>query len=431
MGNCCGAPATGGTSVELGDLKYSGARRGGRGNVDDDDDSLDEDSLGNGSDLSRDSMDGIGGDDSGRYDQFHAHTAPPDFTNIKEAIAQRGSLSYGTVKKPCLASGSHSADLRKYDDKMPLQTLNFKHGRGKLLFSADEDEGDMELGEDPSQLKFGKVLQTWQEDKKVRKRATKNGFMFKFGSSKKKKKEERKKEKLMMWETFLKSKNVTQNNPAWRHAKQTYTSSKFQEKAEYLFASLDTNGVGFLEKHEFMFMVDGLRGRMHHFLRNTRALYFTQKQDEVLPSDQEFVLSEDFKTSLVGAIQQQLFTWRMTPHAWAVDKDLFENLVSLIFCSTVYLIMTDEGKSPIDVPVAIEFYLLMSSEGIDIPCDHALIKSASRSSDTGDIDHIATSLFCKTIFDLHMICPPQSSAVVDETVLECSREEEDYESEKL
>ena len=377
--------------MELGDLKYSGARRGGRGNVDDDDDSLDGDSLGNGSDLSRDSMDGIGGDDSGRYDQFHAHTAPPDFTNIKEAIAQRGSLSYGTVKKPCLASGSHSADLRKYDDKMPLQTLNFKHGRGKLLFSADEDEGDMELGEDPSQLKFGKVLQTWQEDKKVRKRATKNGFMFKFGSSKKKKKEERKKEKLMMWETFLKSKNVTQNNPAWRHAKQTYTSSKFQEKAEYLFASLDTNGVGFLEKHEFMFMVrglpcrptslppsppslsplrladssllsppsfvplhrarcgrhqvDGLRGRMHHFLRNTRALYFTQKQDEVLPSDQEFVLSEDFKTSLVGAIQQQLFTWRMTPHAWAVDKDLFENLVSLIFCSTVYLIMTDEVRS--------------------------------------------------------------------------------------
>ena len=83
---------------------------------------------------------------------------------------------------------------------------------------------------------------------------------------------------------------------------------------------------------------------MHHFLRNTRALYFTQKQDEVLPSDQEFVLSEDFKTSLVGAIQQQLFTWRMTPHAWAVDKDLFENLVSLIFCSTVYLIMTDEVR---------------------------------------------------------------------------------------
>ena len=84
---------------------------------------------------------------------------------------------------------------------------------------------------------------------------------------------------------------------------------------------------------------------MHHFLRNTRALYFTQKQDEVLPSDQEFVLSEDFKTSLVSAIQQQLFTWRMTPHAWAVDKDLFENLVSLIFCSTVYLIMTDEVRS--------------------------------------------------------------------------------------
>ncbi len=55
----------------------------------------------------------------------------------------------------------------------------------------------------------------------------------------------------------------------------------------------------------------------------------------MVPADQEFVLSEDFKSSLVGAIQSELFTWRATPHAWAVDKDLFENLVTLIFCRSV------------------------------------------------------------------------------------------------
>ena len=85
---------------------------------------------------------------------------------------------------------------------------------------------------------------------------------------------------------------VTTDNPAWRHAQQTYSSQIFQEKVEYLFSTLDVNGVGFLEKHEFMFMLDGLRGRMHYFLRNTKALYFMQGQDEILPSDQEFVLSE-------------------------------------------------------------------------------------------------------------------------------------------
>ena len=190
---------------------------------------------------------------------------------------------------------------------------------------------------------------------------------------------------------------------------------------EYLFSTLDVNGVGFLEKHEFMFMLDGLRGRMHYFLRNTKALYFMQGQDEILPSDQEFVLSEDFKSSLVAAIQEQMFTWRNTPHAWAIDKQFFEDLVALIFCSTANLIMTDEGKCPVSVPVAVEFYLLMSSEDKPlVAAEPQREQKAQHQAESGE-----TSLFCKTVFDLHMICPPQSMTHVDETVLECSREEEE------
>ncbi len=93
--------------------------------------------------------------------------------------------------------------------------------------------------------------------------------------------------------------------------------------------------------------------------------------------------------------------------------------------------MTDEGKSAVDVPVAIEFYLLMSSEGTLKPIGHEQVleskKSLSQSSETGSISNLASSLFCRTVFDLHMICPPQSLTYVDETVLECSREEEEAE----
>ena len=59
-----------------------------------------------------------------------------------------------------------------------------------------------------------------------------------------------------------------------------------------------------------------------------------------------------------------------------------------------------------------------------MPIDQTLLKSASRSSDIGDIDAIATSLFCKAIFSLHLIVPPQSVTYVDETVPEATEEEE-------
>ena len=353
---------------------------------------------------------------------------PDDYSNIRQTLAKRGTLSYGAAKMPAAPRNSRDGVFCSPEEKMPLPTLNFK--RGKLLSSVDgsaESDRDVEVGEDSSQLGFARVLEMWQEDKRARKK--KRGLLGSLGLKKSAAKGKPGRAgdadgKVMMWETFLRSKKVTDTNPAWRHAKQTYTSEKFKDKVEYLFASIDTNGVGFLEKHEFMFMIDGLRGRMHHFLRNTRDLYFTQKQDEVLPADQEFVLSEDFKDSLVGAIQDKLYTWRMTPHAWAVDRDLFENLVTLIFCSTIYLIMTDEEKSPVEVPVAVEFYLLMSAEGIGVPIDQTLLKSASRSSLDGDIDAIATSLFCKAIFSLHLIVPPQSVTYVDETVPEATEEEE-------
>ena len=125
----------------------------------------------------------------------------------------------------------------------------------------------------------------------------------------------------------------------------------------------------------------------------------------------------------------------MTPHAWAVDKQLFEDLVALIFCSTANLIMTDEGKCPVSVPVAVEFYLLMSSEDNNNNNNNSSKPPLIAAEPQQQMQHQAdsssssgvggTSLFCKTVFDLHMICPPQSMTHVDETVLECSREEEE------
>ena len=93
-----------------------------------------------------------------------------------------------------------------------------------------------------------------------------------------------------MWEVFLDVQEMPVDNPGRRHAKQTYTSDAFQHKVDFLFSAIDTSDTGFLEQHEFVFLLDGLRGRMHHFLRNTRALYFMSNQDEIPPTDQEFVL---------------------------------------------------------------------------------------------------------------------------------------------
>ena len=294
---------------------------------------------------------------------------------LLEHQADSGEAGDPFVRRGQDARGAQELEGRRLlgspEEKMPSADAQLQ--AGKTTSSVDgsvESDRDVEVGEDSSQLGFARVLEMWQEDKRARKK--KRGLLGSLGLKKSAAKGKpgragdagRQGDDV---ETFLRSKKVTETNPAWRHAKQTYTSEKFKDKVEYLFASIDTTGVGFLEKHEFMFMIDGLRGRMHHFLRNTRDLYFTQKQDEVLPADQEFVLSEDFKDSLVGAIQDKLYTWRMTPHAWAVDRDLFENLVTLIFCSTIYLIMTDEEKSPVEVPVAVEFYLLMSAEALACP----------------------------------------------------------------
>ena len=364
---------------------------------------------------------GVGANDGVGANNFHLCMpgGQPDVDEIKKRIATKGSLSFGATKMPSMSLN--------VQERMPLQTLQMGRRRKIVEEEEVEDLDDVELGES-SQLQFDKVLRMWQEKKKAQKGG---GFsLFRLGShGKKSNTPKKRKGKLMMWETFLESERVTESNPAWRHASQTYTSAKFKEKCEFLFTSIDTNGVGFLEKHEFMFMLDGLRGRMHHFLRNTRQMYFTQGQDEMIPADQEFVLSDDFKNSLVTAIQDRLYTWRMTEHAWAVGKDLFENLMTLIFCSTVNLIMTDEGKNPVDVPVAIEFYLLMSPEGIAKPVDSEFMSRSSKdtkskASSSSSIDDLASSLFCKAIFDLHMICPPQSCTYVDETLLECSAEME-------
>jgi hypothetical protein len=390
-------------------------------------------------------------DDVKRIELFHLQQQQyalggDNYSNIKEVLAKRGTLSFGAAKrtegKGKFGAGKTMGD---FEEKMPLQTL--KIGRGKLMSLSGHHEGDVDsnmedafedvsLGKS-SNLQFDKVLRNWSKLKKKSKSSRRMLFFMGDGSKKKNDKGNNrrgkgKKERLRLWEAFLQVKKVTTDNPAWRHAQQTYSSQIFQEKVEYLFSTLDVNGVGFLEKHEFMFMLDGLRGRMHYFLRNTKALYFMQGQDEILPSDQEFVLSEVFKTSLVAAIQEQMFTWRMTPHAWAVDKQLFEDLVALIFCSTANLIMTDEGKCPVSVPVAVEFYLLMSSEDNNDNNKPPLI-AAEPQQHQQQIQHQAdssgggggTSLFCKTVFDLHMICPPQSMTHVDETVLECSREEEE------
>jgi len=354
----------------------------------------------------------------------------------EEVIAKRGSLAFGAAQRNPLGSSSFE------EDKMPRSTLKLgrRGGRGSFKLSLDDEDAewdDVNLGESTSsQLKFDRVIPLWKKLKKA-KGGSKKKFKSKFSASSCGSADERGDPSARMWEVFFDVLEVPEDNPGRRHACQTFASEAFKKKVDYLFTAIDTSGTGFLEKHEFAFLTDGLRGRMHHFLRNTRQLYFMQEQDELPPTDQEFVLSPDFKSCLLSSIQRSLFTWRMMPQAWAVDRKLFSNLVELLVCSTVHLVMTEAEKFPIAVPVAVELYLLMSRDGSPLstsmlaqshlqqsktsPDPNAAGSDTEASTRSGG--HLEDSLFCRTVFDLHLIVPPQTVDFVDETILEDSMED--------
>ena len=142
-----------------------------------------------------------------------------------------------------------------------------------------------------------------------------------------------------MWEIFMDLQGMTEDNPGRRHARQAYSKGSFVDKVDRLFKHLDVTKTGLLEFLEFSYFLDGLRGRTHCFLRNAKGA-LAEHADLPVP-DQEFELSNTFKTELKRAIQSGLFSWRQMNHAWALDLKKFRNLVELVICAAIQLVMNE------------------------------------------------------------------------------------------
>jgi len=142
-----------------------------------------------------------------------------------------------------------------------------------------------------------------------------------------------------MWEIFMDLQGMTEDNPGRRHARQAYSKASFVDKVDKLFKHLDVTKTGLLEFLEFSYFLDGLRGRTHCFLRNAKGA-LAEHADLPVP-DQEFELSNTFKTELKRAIQSGLFSWRQMNHAWALDLKKFRNLVELVISAAIQLVMNE------------------------------------------------------------------------------------------
>ena len=186
MGNCCGvAVEDGGSGAEMKTRMSS--------------ESFARSASSSSSSSSCNSMEAVDRREA-RGDFSPGETTEP--ANYKDIFSKRGTLSYGAAKIP---QPRCSREMETFDEKMPLQTLNFK--RGKFLGSSSEAGlGDVELGEDSSQLGFDRVLDMWQEERKAKKKSEKKGIFSSLGKAGTK--DKKKPEKLMMWETFLRSKKV-------------------------------------------------------------------------------------------------------------------------------------------------------------------------------------------------------------------------------
>ena len=208
-----------------------------------------------------------------------------------------------------------------------------------------------------------------------------------------------------MWVHYLNELGVPDDNPGRRHLQNVFTSNVFLSKVDALMLTLDSNGTGHVEEHEFRFFLDGLQGRMRPFLRVVRPSARPEPS-----ADLEFVLSEKFKAAVCQAVQGELFTWRQFAHPWALPRVTFRELLQLTLAAAVRLAVDAAASGNFGAPmasalspIAIDFSLLMASpvEGPGSPVH---------------------SLFCHTVFDLHVLCPPQTSDLVDGTIDESSRE---------
>ena len=208
-----------------------------------------------------------------------------------------------------------------------------------------------------------------------------------------------------MWVHYLNELGVPDDNPGRRHLQNVFTSNMFLSKVDELMSTLDSNSTGHVEEHEFRFFLDGLQGRMRPFLRAVRPSARPEP-----PADLEFVLSEKFKAEVCQAVQAELFTWRQFVHPWALPRVTFREILQLTLAAAVRLAVDAAASGNFGAPmasglspIAIDFSLLMASpvEGRGSP---------------------AHSLFCHTVFDLHVLCPPQTSDLVDGTIDESSRE---------
>ena len=204
-----------------------------------------------------------------------------------------------------------------------------------------------------------------------------------------------------MWAEYLNELGVPPDNPGRRHLQNVFGSHTFLEKVDVLLLALDSNRTGHVEQHEFRFLLDGMQGRMRPFLRGAQG--GTGGEPDV-----EFVLSERFKMSLCEAIQSEFFTWRQFHHPWALPRATFRELLQLTLAAAIRLAVDAAASgslgafvSSLRSPVAVDFCLLMDSS-----------PEGSTRQD----------LFCNTVFDLHVLCPPQASDLVDGTIDESSRE---------
>ena len=135
-----------------------------------------------------------------------------------------------------------------------------------------------------------------------------------------------------MWVHYLNELGVPDDNPGRRHLQNVFTSNMFLSKVDALMLTLDSNGTGHVEEHEFRFFLDGLQGRMRPFLRAVRPSARPEPS-----ADLEFVLSEKFKAAVCQAVQDELFTWRQFVHPWALPRVTFRELLQLTLAAAVRL----------------------------------------------------------------------------------------------
>jgi len=339
----------------------------------------------------------------------------------RDGVAQTtGSLRFGaeTLVGPTLQRTSSGKIVRPlHEERMVKKGSTAKIGRRGCLTA--EDAAELLLADTPSavtELKFLEVVQQWERAQRQHRGPAMAGIFAPPISPKAPPKSHARgtapdKEK-GMWVIFMDLHNIPPSNPGRRHAASLYSRETFKKKVDRLYRALDSSGTGLIEYHEFAFFLNQLRGRMHCFLRNAKEAL--EEHADIPPPDQEFVLSGPFKASLTRAIQEGLFTWRKVRHAWALDRRQFRNLVELVLTSAISLVMDRIASQHMQTPVTVDFCLLME--------DGRSPKGRRGASDADPSNGIHPGMFCRTVFNLHTLCPPQGKQHRDGTIDEGDEE---------